>query len=142
MEEGTSAVIFFAGLDEFNMISAEDKAKTKMQISIDVFKEVISADSTEKSCMLLFLNKIDLFEKKIADRGHFAAFKKNFPEYNGGAFPEKAYEHIQQQFEKVVPKDRTLVTHCVCAIDTSTMSALFNAVKENIFMNRMSAGLF
>jgi len=140
MEEGTAAVIFFAGLDEFNMISAEDKGKTKMQISMDVFSEVMNAASTEKSCMLLFLNKIDLFEKKIADRGHFAAFKKNFPDYTGGAFPEKAYEHIETQFRAVVPKERTLITHVVCAIDSSTMQALFNGVKENIFMNRMATG--
>jgi len=87
MEEGTSAVIFFAGLDEFNMISAEDKAKTKMQISIDVFKEVISADSTEKSCMLLFLNKIDLFEKKNSRPWSFRCFQEKLPRIQWWCLP-------------------------------------------------------
>jgi len=59
-----NAVIYFAGLDEFNMQSAEEMGKTKMKVALEVFCEVLASIERYQVCLLLFLNKLDLFEKK------------------------------------------------------------------------------
>jgi len=46
------------------MESSEEKNKTKMEISLEVFSEVMNAEETQNVCTLIFLNKIDLFKKK------------------------------------------------------------------------------
>jgi len=70
-ENGLHAIIYFAGLDEYNMMSSEENGKTKMQISMEVFAEVLSSVTKSQVCLLLFLNKLDLFEKKIKDETNF-----------------------------------------------------------------------
>jgi len=137
IEEGATAFIFFAGLDEFNMVSADDRTKTKMEVSLQVFEEIVHSPATEKVCALLFLNKLDLLERKLQEKSHFNAFKKNFPTYKGTADPDEVCTFLTEKFESVVPEGKEVTTHVVCAINTGMMKTVFDAVKENIFMRRM-----
>jgi len=64
IKEHVDCMIYFVALNEFNMEATEEKKKTKMEISLEVFQEVMNAEETQKVCSLLFLNKLDLFKKK------------------------------------------------------------------------------
>jgi GTPase SAR1 family protein len=153
----TDAVIFFAGLDEFNMESAEDKDKTKMEVSMDVFKEVMENPliDTRKTCRILFLNKYDLFEQKLSTRKGLKEFKDRFVDfetyYNELLTVEKdlevhdgAVRYIEIKFrEKMVPEGSELPTeddlnvYPTCAINTNQMNEIFNAIKTKVFVSRM-----
>jgi len=141
-EGGLHAIIYFTGLDEYNMQSTEEKGKTKMKISMDVFSEVIRSISKYQLSILLFLNKVDLLEKKIRDEKHFQDFKKYFPDFKGEAKIDVCCDYIKDQFLQTMIEETDNVeihTHVTCALDTDGITACFEAVKENIFMKRIAS---
>lgn len=138
LHEGLTAVIFFAGLDEYNMTSAEDKSKTKMDVARSTFAEVANSPLTKGVTKLLFLNKLDLFVKKMEDQGQFLEFQKTFPDYKGDHSVDQATEFIAKKFRETLPDDADQMHHhVVCALDTSAMQTVFEAVTEDIFMRKM-----
>ena len=50
LDEPFQAVIFFAGMDEYNMISTEEKDKTKMETAMEVFRTVRSVPGIGHMC--------------------------------------------------------------------------------------------
>jgi len=142
LEGGLHAIIYFTGLDEYNMLSAEEKGKTKMQVSMEAFSEVINSIAKHNLCLLLFLNKLDLFEKKIKDENNFQDFRKHFPEYKGEAKVEVCCDFIKEKFIGTLTEDSDHLevhTHVTCALDTDHITAVFEAVKDNIFMKRIAS---
>jgi len=79
---GVHAIIFFASLDEYNMDSTEEVGKTKMEISLEVFRQVMLDEQTEETCRLLFLNKSDLFKQKMQSRKGLSEFHEKFSDFN------------------------------------------------------------
>jgi hypothetical protein len=76
--------------------------------------------------MILFLNKRDLFQEKIAK----VPLSKYFPDYTGGDSPKAATDYLRAQFEsRNRNKDKRIYTHVTCATDTNNVAAVFNAVK-------------
>lgn len=137
LKEGVTALIFFVGLDEYNMLSGEDKTRTKMQVSMDVFQDVMSSENITNTCCLLFLNKIDLLENKVNDKKHFRDFKKTFDDYKGPQEPGAVSKFLEKKFLDLVPKERNVRPFIVCALDTDMMKTIFEAVKESIFSKAM-----
>lgn len=136
MGEGATAVIYFAGLDEYNMTSADDRTKSKMQISLEVFKTVINSDLLENSTLFLFLNKVDLLEKKLTDPHHYHQLKTNFPQYTGTQNLTEVTQFFRSQFLDLAP-GKEIHPHIICAIDTDMMNRVFEVIKQNIFAQRM-----
>jgi len=80
---GVHAIIFFASLDEYNMDSTEEVGKTKMEISLEVFGNVMLDEQPEETtCRLLFLNKYDLFKEKLQSKKGLNEFNEKFPDFN------------------------------------------------------------
>jgi len=124
------------------MMSSEENGKTKMQISMEVFAEVLGSVTKSQVCLLLFLNKLDLFEKKIKDETNFVDFKKHFPDYKGEANVNTCCDFISHKFLSVLGEEtenQEVHTHVTCALDTEAMTAVFEAVKDNIFMKRIAS---
>jgi len=138
MIEGMTAVIFFAGLDEFNMASAENKSKNKMEVAMDVFKEVMNAEPLKGVTKILFLNKVDLFQKKISDENHFKEFQHTFPDYQGNQSTNDACSFVCDKFRGVLTQDAIpdFHVHVVCALDTASMSTVFQAVTIHVLSKR------
>uniref|UniRef100_A0A6B2L9H3 Uncharacterized protein n=1 Tax=Arcella intermedia TaxID=1963864 RepID=A0A6B2L9H3_9EUKA len=136
------ALIYFAGLDEYNMASNEEAGKTKMKVSLEVFAEILKVVESNHVCLLLFLNKIDLFEKKIKSEAHFADFKKAL-DYTGPQDVEKCCNFVQEKFLSIAGRQTAdsvdVHTHVMCALDTDAITAVFEAVKDDIFMKRIAS---
>jgi len=139
IDDGASAVIFLAGLDEFNMVAAEDKSRTKMSVAIEVFGEVLNSEKMKGVTKLLFLNKVDLFKKKMETDSGFKSFKSTFPDYSGEQDIDQASDFISDKFRDVLQDDEDyLHVHVMCALDTGAMAAIFEAVKEDIFLKKVN----
>jgi len=139
INEGLTAMIFFIGLDEYNMVSAEDKNLTKMDVARSVFSEVANSDATRGVTKLLFLNKEDLFKEKMANKVQFAEFQKAFPEYTEDNDPETAAQFVAKKFQSEIADENEHVHHhVICALDTNAMSVVFEAVKDDIFSKKMA----
>lgn len=75
-------ILFFISLIDYNVPSSEDPTKTNFQISEELFEDVIQTFMTDDEFILILcLNKIDEFEKKIQIPTELESFKKCFPDY-------------------------------------------------------------
>jgi len=140
-----NAIIFFAALDEFNMVSYEDQRRTKMQISEEVFGELVGSDTLKdrpQITLLLFLNKIDLLKQKLQKPEDRDQFKEVFPDFRGDDENEEndlklACECFKIKFTKPY-RNLEIHTHYTCAIDTALMEAVFKTVRLTIFEARVT----
>jgi len=135
-ENQFAAVLFFVASDEFNVKSSEDPERTKVAISRKIFSEVCNNDYIgDATPVVLFLNRRDLFGKKISDDEHWNAFRKIFPDYTGQQTEEEALEYLGYTFTKVLEQshsDRIVNVHFTCALDTKAMGVVWDTVREAV----------
>lgn len=138
INDGCAAIIFFAALDEYNTLSAEDAESTKMSISIQVWEEVI--DAKHSNCAILFMNKTDVFKQKIKDKRHWKDFKKTFPEYTGKKNWTDCANHVKEFYLNFVPEEERnqIFVHLTCAIDTAKMETVFKDLSNFVFQQRLA----
>lgn len=91
----------------------------------------------EKSSIILFLNKRDLFAEKIKAKP-IASFPA-FSDYKG---PEASYDAGVDYFVgKFMARNknsgRQIYHHCTCATDTSNVKIVFNACKDIIIRGNL-----
>jgi len=96
---GVHCIIYFASLDEYNMESTEEIGKTKMEISMEVFKQVVLDDDTADICIILFLNKQDLFKQKLMTKKGAQEFHDKFVDFK--SFLDSGY---QEEFDSETEK--------------------------------------
>ena len=85
----------------------------------------------ERTAIILFLNKKDLFEEKIKR----VDLSVCFPMYEGGSNFENGTNYIKKKFmEKNKGSKRTIYPHFTCATDTTNIRFVFSVV-EDIFLN-------
>ena len=63
--DSIQAVIFIASLAEYDQVLAEDGVTNRMRESIVLFGQMCEHTYLEKTNMILFLNKKDLFATKL-----------------------------------------------------------------------------
>lgn len=72
-------IIFISSLSSYNEMMIEDKSTNKLMDSLVVFESLVNNPLFQNTRIILFLNKRDLFEKKIKK----ISIKDHFPEYDG-----------------------------------------------------------
>ncbi|XP_022859332.1 guanine nucleotide-binding protein alpha-1 subunit-like isoform X4 [Olea europaea var. sylvestris] len=63
--EGVTAVIFCAAISEYDQTLFEDDNKNRLMETKELFEWVLKQPCFKKTSFILFLNKFDLFEKKV-----------------------------------------------------------------------------
>eukprot|EP01129_Flabellula_baltica_P014714 TRINITY_DN712_c0_g1_i2.p1 TRINITY_DN712_c0_g1~~TRINITY_DN712_c0_g1_i2.p1 ORF type:complete len:221 (-),score=46.13 TRINITY_DN712_c0_g1_i2:92-754(-) len=101
LDFGVNGILYFAALDEFNIKSSEDPNKTKMEISMDIFKQIINDKDTYGSNIVLVLNKFDLFEIKIRSQRGFESFLKHFPEFDSLYDDDEFFEQAEMNCQDI-----------------------------------------
>lgn len=81
----------------------------------------------------MFLNKIDLFQKKLPSR----PLADYFPEYTGGNDVNKAAKYILWRFTQVNHAKLSIYPHITQATDTNNIRVVFAAVKETLLQNSL-----
>lgn len=110
-----------------------------MEEALNLFDEICNSKWFKQTSMILFLNKRDLFEKKISQGIPISAY---FKDYNGGADNvEKSTLHIRTAFEnKNRSPEREIYTHVTTATNTSNIAHVFGAVKDIIIKESLRLG--
>ena len=86
--------IFVTSLAEYDMKLYEDGNTSRLTESIAVFKDIMTNEFLKNAVKLIFLNKMDLFEEKLAKN----PLNSIFPDYNGGDNAVVGAQYIQQLF--------------------------------------------
>ncbi|BHF71712.1 hypothetical protein SprV_0401477200 [Sparganum proliferum] len=77
--EGVDAIIFVAALSEYDLVILEDRQTNRMRESMTLFHSVCNNRWFRQTSIILFLNKWDVFEKKI----RISPLNKCFADYRG-----------------------------------------------------------
>ncbi|KAK6046673.1 g-protein alpha subunit [Cooperia oncophora] len=111
-----------------------------MQESLQLFRQVINNYFVNTS-VILFLNKKDLFEKKI---GHGKSLRIAFPNYKGGENYDEASKYIEAQFMAANEnREKSIYTHLTCATDTQQVQFVLDSVLDTILSSkRKGCGLY
>jgi len=132
--EGVTAVIFVAAISEYDQQLYEDEKENRLHESIRVFDNIINNKYFANSTIILFMNKIDLFEDKVRR----VPLKVCFAEYSGDNSYNDAAEYIKSKFIEVnKDENRLIFPHLTCATDTTNVSKVFEACKLTILSKNL-----
>jgi len=135
-----TAIIFVAALSEYDQKLQEDPRMNRMEEAIGLFRTIVNHDAFTKVPFLLFLNKKDLFEEKLA----FSKIQeqKEFADYAGDNYDE-ATEYFKQKFSncyetKEKKKDRFFV-HSTDATNTENVGFVWATCRNIIKVKILNA---
>jgi len=142
--EGVTSVIFVVSLSEYDQTLFEDSTKNRLQESLELFQEISNSTWFKDSALILFFNKMDLFEEKY--------LKRKVPLNETGLFPsapvgEPNVDVAKAWFEKMFrdqleDKSRTIYVFWTTATDTSIMQAVMRSSSQHILrVNLKGAGV-
>ncbi|XP_075258769.1 guanine nucleotide-binding protein G(i) subunit alpha-1-like [Convolutriloba macropyga] len=139
--EGVTAIIFCVALSAYDQVLAEDEETNRMHESMQLFESICNNKWFVTTSIILFLNKMDLFEAKI----ELSPLTKCYPEYAGENTYNEAGRYIQVKFENLNKRKQTkeIYPHFTCATDTTNIQFVFDAVTDVIVKkNLQECGLY
>ncbi|KAK6203579.1 guanine nucleotide-binding protein alpha subunit [Scheffersomyces amazonensis] len=127
--EDITAVLFVLALSEYDQMLFEDERVNRMHEAIVLFDSLCNSRYFANTPFILFLNKIDIFEKKIRK----SPLKDYFPDYNGkpGDF-EDSVKFFETNFLKLNRTNRPIYVHRTCATDSKSMNFVLSAVTDMV----------
>ena len=137
--DNVDSVVFVASLSEFDQKLYEDETKNRLDEALELFQQISNSKWFAKSSIFLFLNKKDLFEKKLGEK-NFGDYVKD---YSGPNEFTATSEYCKAEFlKKVKSQDKSIYTHITTAIDKSNVKFVFQAVVAMILeANLKSSGM-
>ncbi|MCL4138513.1 UNVERIFIED_CONTAM: hypothetical protein GTU68_015506 [Idotea baltica] len=132
--DGINAIIFLAALSEYDQVwhieDEEEEGKNRLELSLEIFQEVIRYPGFERTSVIVFLNKTDVLEQRILT----SDLQKYFPDYTGPKQDaRRATEYIQERFKSIARRENKNVHfHETCATDTQKTKFVFTAVRDDI----------
>ena len=130
--EDVPSIIFFAALSEFNRNLIEDPSVNRLKESIALFKTVLKNSFLKDCSKILFLNKEDIFDKKI----RWIDLKEKFADYNGNCCdPDDGKKFILNKFVGSGKRKSRIYHHITVATNPDNIKFVFSAVKNTILTN-------
>jgi len=122
-----TSVLFCASLIGYCQKLREENI-SRMEEAIALFAEVSNSEYFHKSSIILFLNKMDLFQEKIKTH----PLKDYLLNYESGEDFNKASNFVKARFLEVVANGRRVYSHITCAISTENIEYVINDVRAQV----------
>lgn len=141
--DDVNAVIFVVALSEYDQMLFEDNTVNRMVEAIALFEEICNSRWFTNTSMILYLNKKDLFEKKIT-KSSIKEAHEDFADYSGKTNDyQDGVQYFQQKFLAVNKnQNKQIFPHVTCATDPDNISVVFNACKETILRDNLQGSGF
>ncbi|KAK1414125.1 hypothetical protein QVD17_29866 [Tagetes erecta] len=149
--EGVRTVIFCAAISEYDRTLFEDENKNRIMETKELLEWVLKQKCFEKTSFMLFLNKFDIFEKKVSKVPLNVCewFKDYQPASTRKQEVEHAYEFVKKKFEELYyqnvtcdHQDRVFKIYRTTALDQKLVKKTFKLVDETLRRrNLFEAGL-
>ncbi|KAI8927420.1 guanine nucleotide binding protein, alpha subunit [Entophlyctis helioformis] len=116
------SILFIASLASYDQALMEDPSINRMTDAIQLFAQIAHHPLLKHIPVTLFLNKKDLFEKKVPA----SDVVKFFPEFKGAIGNIKhAAKFFQKKFEsECTDQNKQLFVHFTCCTDTEAMEII------------------
>lgn len=136
--EGCKGVFYFVAVDEFDAVTTEAKDKSKLMISLETWKDLLTNPKLADVSLILLFNKIDLLEEKL--KNGFDQVLEAFPNYSGAKTKEGYLKFVKKMYVDAIPQsinlDYVSAFNC-CALDTNLMGNLFTEAKHHILQRSL-----
>ncbi|PWN46182.1 G-alpha-domain-containing protein [Ceraceosorus guamensis] len=133
--EDARAIIFLAPVSAFDQKLIEEPRMNRIDDSLELFASIVSNPLLLKVSLILFLNKIDVLERKLAAGIQVSRY---FPEYDGPDDFEQVWRFFRTKFREVLAshrslaRDRPCYIHTTCATSTKQIKAILVSVQDTI----------
>jgi len=132
--DDVTCVIFFVALSEYDQFLREDETVNRMKESLSLWEEIANHPIFKDTSMILFLNKVDLFQEKLKT----SPITTCFPEYKGKNTFDAASKYMRERFIELRHQNRNLLRcHFTCTTDTTNVKTIFENVKEIIVQDSL-----
>lgn len=131
--ESVTSIIFCVAISDYDQALLDDKKQNRLAESLVLYESVINSRWFLRASVVLFLNKIDVFEKKISK----ILLQHYFPEFPGGKDVDKAAQYIVWQFSGANRARLSVYPHFIQATDTSTAKLVFPSLEDTIRQNAL-----
>lgn len=129
-----TAILFVIALSEYDQMLFEDERVNRMHEAVVLFESLCNSRWFANTPFILFLNKIDLLERKL----HTSPLVKYFPDYNGKPDDvDDAIKFFETNFLKLNRTKKPMYVHRTCATDTNTMKFVLSAVTDMIIQQNL-----
>ncbi|KAH9891159.1 heterotrimeric G protein alpha subunit 4 [Cubamyces lactineus] len=131
--QDVTSILFLVSLSGFDQCLVEDKDANQMQDAMTIWDSICHSQWFKQTSIILFLNKNDLFEKKV----QHSDIKNFFPDYDGEPGDAKAgREYFRKRFarlaQKANAKEREIYIHVTTATDTAMLRVVMAAVEVHL----------
>ncbi|KAJ3038007.1 guanine nucleotide-binding protein subunit alpha [Rhizophlyctis rosea] len=125
-ENDVNAILFIVSLASFDQMLVEDATVNRMLDALVLFESIANNPLLKRVSIILFLNKADLFEKKL----RVSSVKRYFPDYDGANDVKTAGRYFKKKFQSQNKEaDKKIYTHFTTGTDTSNMRVVISAVR-------------
>jgi len=133
-ENRFNAIIYFVAADEYDIDNEDgDNDRTKLEISRYIFAELVNSDILDHDIpVVLFLNRSDLFQRRIVNLEGFESFQKAFPHYSEGQDTTKAMNYLKEYFLSVSENQQHITSYVTCALDRNSLVIVWQTVRKSI----------
>lgn len=142
--DNVTTLIFCVALSEYDQMLLEEPRQNRLLESFQLWESVINSKWFQRSSVVLFLNKKDIFRHKLRTN----PLQRYFPEYappegaSEEAVYESAAEFLKNKFLGMNYGRVQIYPYLTCATDTKNIDMVFAAVKETILANNLrNAGI-
>ncbi|XP_005091588.1 guanine nucleotide-binding protein subunit alpha-13 [Aplysia californica] len=133
--EGITSILFLASASEFDQVLMEDRKTNRLMESCNIFETIINNRNFAAVSIILFLNKMDLLQEKVA----LVNISDYFPEYRGDPHSLDEVKHFLCQMfdQRRRERSKPLFHHFTTAIDTENIKHVFQDVKDTILHDNL-----
>ena len=138
------SIIFLAPLSAFDQPLVEDASTNRLADTFSLFNSIVSNPLLRNASLILFLNKIDLLEKKLKAG---VKLQRYWPEYGGDNDFEAVWRWFRAKFRDCVRRAedemhgqaerRRLYVHTTVATSTVQIRAILMSVKDSILRDNL-----
>jgi len=132
--QDVTSILFLVSLSGYDQCLVEDRDANQMQDAMTIWDSICHSQWFKQTSIILFLNKNDLFEQKIAT----SDIKSFFPDFDGEPGDAKAgRDYFKRRFAKLAQKagrskEREIYIHITTATDTALLRVVMAAVEDSI----------
>ncbi|KAH7884114.1 guanine nucleotide-binding protein alpha-2 subunit [Phlebopus sp. FC_14] len=129
--QDVTSILFLVSLSGYDQCLVEDRDANQMQDAMTIWDSICHSQWFKQTSIILFLNKDDLFQKKILH----SDIKNFFPDYEGEVGDAKAgRDYFRKRFTRLAQKagrskEREIYIHVTTATDTAMLRVVMAAVE-------------
>jgi GTPase SAR1 family protein len=143
--QDVTAIIFLMAASGYDKVLFEDASQNRLLESLQLWDKIVNSPyfgvsdiKPNGTTFILFLNKYDLFQSKIAKKDIRNMEKAWFTDYEGGCQEISGIEYIEGLYRAKIHGERKIVMKRTVATDPSNMQEVFTICRNVILQANIS----